>query len=83
MPDYRLTVRLSADLRQRLKKAAQRRGTPESELIREAVEQQLATEGEVLSAFDRLDEAGLIGSVRHAPSDLSTNPEYFEGFGGR
>ena len=83
MPDYRLTVRLSADLRQRLKNAAQRRGAPESELIREAVEQQLAGEAGILSAFERMDAAGLIGMVAQAPIDLSTNPKHFDGFGVR
>ncbi len=83
MNDYRLTVRLSADLRQRLKSAAKRRGTAESEVIREAVERQLATERPMLSAFDRMQESGLIGLVRQAPSDLSTNPNHFDGFGGK
>ena len=31
--------------------------------------------------FDLLSEAGLVGCVKDAPADLSTNPEYMEGFG--
>ena len=31
--------------------------------------------------FDVLNEAGLIGCVKDAPEDLSTNPKYMEGFG--
>lgn len=31
--------------------------------------------------FEILDEVGLIGCVKGAPSDLSTNPKYMEGFG--
>jgi metal-responsive CopG/Arc/MetJ family transcriptional regulator len=81
MNDYRVTVRLSSDLRQRLKSAAKRRGTAESELVREAVENQLATENPEPSAFELMEESGLIGLVRQAPSDLSTNAKHFDGFG--
>jgi predicted DNA-binding antitoxin AbrB/MazE fold protein len=31
--------------------------------------------------FDIFDEAGLVGCVENAPSDLSTNPQHLEGFG--
>lgn len=31
--------------------------------------------------FELLDAAGLIGYVTDAPTDLSTNPKYMEGFG--
>jgi predicted DNA-binding antitoxin AbrB/MazE fold protein len=31
--------------------------------------------------FEMLDEAGLIGCVKGAPADLSTNPKHMEGFG--
>ena len=31
--------------------------------------------------FELLDRAGLIGCVKDAPPDLSTNPQYMEGFG--
>ncbi len=31
--------------------------------------------------FDVLDEAGLVGIVKDAPPDLSTNPKHMEGFG--
>jgi predicted DNA-binding antitoxin AbrB/MazE fold protein len=31
--------------------------------------------------FDVLNEAGLIGSIKDGPPDLSTNPKYMEGFG--
>jgi hypothetical protein len=34
------------------------------------------------SLYDRLAGEGLIGSVGGLPSDLSTNPEHMEGFGG-
>jgi predicted DNA-binding antitoxin AbrB/MazE fold protein len=31
--------------------------------------------------FDVLNEVGLVGSIKDAPPDLSTNPKYMEGFG--
>jgi hypothetical protein len=31
--------------------------------------------------FELLDKAGLIGCIKDAPADLSTNPKYMEGFG--
>jgi predicted DNA-binding antitoxin AbrB/MazE fold protein len=39
------------------------------------------TSDEDRTLFELLDKAGLIGCVKDAPSDLSTNPKYLEGFG--
>ena len=36
---------------------------------------------EGLTLFEMLDKAGLIGCIKDAPSDLSTNPKYMEDFG--
>jgi predicted DNA-binding protein len=81
MKDFRITVRLTAELRQRLKAAARRRGERESDLVRGAVERQLAAEDESLSAYGHAKKAGLIGVVKGASRDLSTNPAHFNGFG--
>jgi predicted DNA-binding protein len=82
MKDDRITVRFPAELRQRLKAAAHRSGTRESELVRAAVERQLAAEGDALTAYKHAKKAGLIGAVQGASRDLSTNPRHFDGFGG-
>lgn len=79
--DVRITVRFPADLRRRLKAAARQSGTKESVLIRTAVERQLNAGEATATAYDRLKKAGLIGIVRGASPDLSTNPRHFEGFG--
>jgi hypothetical protein len=50
-------------------------------LIRKAVEGQLAAEEASLTAYDHAKKAGLIGMVKGAVRDLSTNPKYLEGFG--
>jgi predicted DNA-binding protein len=81
MKDCRITVRFSPELRQRLKTAARRSGQRESDLIRGAVERQLAAESEALTAYEHAKKAGLIAAVRGAARDLSTNRKHFKGFG--
>jgi predicted DNA-binding antitoxin AbrB/MazE fold protein len=31
--------------------------------------------------FEVFDEVGLVGCIKDAPNDLSTNPKYLQGFG--
>jgi predicted DNA-binding protein len=81
MKDHRVTVRFPAELRQKLKDAAHRTRTRESELVRGAVERQLAAEEEALTAYEHVRKAGLIGAVRGAAPDLSTNPRHLDKFG--
>ncbi len=38
-------------------------------------------DGSVRTLYDALSERGLIGFMKDAPPDLSTNPKYMEGFG--
>jgi hypothetical protein len=45
------------------------------------LERYLAAEDRTGSAFEAAEAAGLIGCVRRAPKDLSTNRRHFEGFG--
>jgi hypothetical protein len=71
----------SAELRKRLRSAAARKKTRESDLIRAAVERQLTAEEDELTAYERAKKAGLIGAVRGARRDLSTKARHFEGFG--
>jgi predicted transcriptional regulator len=82
MKDSRITVRLPATLRRRLKQAARSSGTRESDLVRVSVEQRLAGEDDEITAYERFKKAGLIGVVRRASKDLSTNSKHFDGFGG-
>jgi len=50
-------------------------------LVRIALETYLGRGGASHSAYELAQEAGLIGCVRHAPKDLSTNRRHLEGFG--
>jgi predicted DNA-binding protein len=81
MKNYRITVRFPPELHRRLKAAARRSGTRASDLVRGAVELQLAAEEDSLTAYEHAKKAGLIGAVKGTPRDLSTNPKYFKGFG--
>ncbi len=81
MKDYRITVRLTAELRRRLKEAAYLSGTRESDIVRGAVERQFAAADEGITTYERAKRAGLIGAVRGASRDLSRNPKHFDGFG--
>ena len=40
-----------------------------------------ATAEAVTTCYDLAQKAGMIGALKDAPSDLSTNPEHFQGFG--
>jgi predicted DNA-binding protein len=78
MKDYRITVRFPAKLRQRLKAAARRAGTRESDFVRGAVEGQLAIEEDVLSAYEHAKKIGLIGAARGASRDLQYESKTFQ-----
>jgi len=65
----------------RLKERSRVTGSRESQVVREALEQYLSTNHKEQTTYDLLQEAGLIGCVRGAPKDLSTNKRYFKGFG--
>ena len=81
MKEYRLTIRLSSDLRQRVLTAARKTGKPESDVVREALERQLPTSRKRETALDMAKRLGVVGAVTFEERDLSTNPEHLEGFG--
>jgi predicted DNA-binding protein len=82
MRDHRITVRVSAETRRKLKAATRRHGRRESDLVRDAVELRLAAEEGSLTAYEHAKKAGLIGVVEGIVRDLSTNRKHFDGFGG-
>jgi hypothetical protein len=81
MASQRITVRVPATLGVRLRDHSRVKGQTPSDLVRVALENFLVEEGSSGSAYDLAEAAGLIGCVRRAPKDLSTNPRHFEGFG--
>lgn len=81
MRDQRITIRVPESLGTRLRGRARLQGQSESQLVRDALENYLGQGVTPRPAYELADEAGLIGCVRRAPKDLSTNPKHFEGFG--
>jgi metal-responsive CopG/Arc/MetJ family transcriptional regulator len=81
MPDHRISIRVPENLETKLRGRARLKGQSESQLVREALETYLGQEAPARPAYELAEEAGLIGCVRRAPKDLSTNPRHFEGFG--
>jgi predicted transcriptional regulator len=78
MNSERLTIRISDDLKNRVKERAKAAGTDESEIVRLALEQYVTPP---MSAYEAAKRAGLIGIVKGGPTDLSTNKRHMEGFG--
>lgn len=81
MSDGRITFRLEPRLRAKLRRAAKSLGKPESEVVRTAIEKELNAAARPRTFYDALVESGFLGCVPDAPSDLSTNKKYMEGFG--
>jgi metal-responsive CopG/Arc/MetJ family transcriptional regulator len=81
MSSTRITVRVPSALTARLRSHSRAKGTTESELVREALETYLGKTKKERSAYDLAEAAGIIGTARYAPKDLSTNPRHFKGFG--
>jgi hypothetical protein len=81
MASQRITVRVPATLGTRLRDRSRAKGQTPSDLVRVALENYLGAEGGTGSAYELAKAAGLIGSVRRGPRDLSTNRRHFEGFG--
>jgi predicted DNA-binding protein len=81
MASHRITVRVPQTLTARLRSRSRAKGTTESELVREALENYLGHSAGECSAYELAEEAGIIGCLRGAPTDLSTNPRHLRGFG--
>jgi predicted DNA-binding protein len=81
MESRRISVRLPAKTRQRLKDRSRSTGLRESEVVRQALEEHLSKNEPKKTAYDLFLEAGLIGCASGLPSDLATNKRYFKGFG--
>jgi hypothetical protein len=52
-----------------------------SDIVRQAVERQFAAADGEMTALDREKKAGIIGVVKGASPDSSTNRRYMDGFG--
>jgi len=76
-----LSVKVPEALDRRITAAVKRRRMQKSAVAREALERYLDETHEVRRG-SFLDLAGdLIGCVKDAPADLSTNPKHLDGYG--
>jgi len=82
MATDRISIRVSPQIRQGLHEQAALKGRKESEMVREALASYLQERGKPLTCHDLALKAGLIGTVRNGPRDLSTSRSHFRGFGG-
>ena len=81
MADHRISVRIPEHLGQKLRQCAQMKGTPESELVREALDSYLKVPQKLQSAYEAAVALGVIGCAKGLPRDLSNNPKHMKGFG--
>ncbi len=81
MASQRISVRVPASLGTRIRQSSRIKGQTPSDVVRLALENYLVKENSPGSAYELAQAAGLIGCVRRAPKDLSTDPRHFEGFG--
>jgi hypothetical protein len=77
----RINVRVDKRTKQELEAEAREKGVSPSEIVRTILEQHLKDRPKRESCLDIALRIGLIGVYKDTPSDLSTNPEHFEGFG--
>ncbi|WP_254174857.1 CopG family ribbon-helix-helix protein [Planktothrix pseudagardhii] len=82
MPTNSITIPVSETLSEQLKTLAELQDKSEHELIIEALESYIRKFIPEKSCYDLAIELDVIGSVVDLPTDLSTNPDYFNGFGG-
>ena len=81
MASQRITVRVSKTLGALLRDRSRATGQTPSDLVRVALESYLGQGSQPYSAYEAAEKTGLIGCVRHAAKDLSSNRRHFEGFG--
>ena len=72
-----ISLKLPPSLSVRLERVARERGKSKSEIVRAVLEQHLKTE----RPMSALELAGDLVGCGEGPIDLSTNPQYMEGYG--
>jgi hypothetical protein len=72
---------LNSQLEAQLKSIAQLTNKSEQQLIVEALEKHLQELSQPQNCYDLALQLGVIGIAEDLPPDLSTNHDYFEGFG--
>ena len=77
----RINVRVEGRIKQQLEDEARENGVSPSEIVRQVLEAHLRQRTPRESCYDLAKRLGILGVFKDGPPDLSTNPEYMEGFG--
>jgi len=81
MTSNRISVRIPDTLASRLRSRSRAKGRTESEVIRQALEEHLEHSIAERTAFELAEQSGIVGALRKAPKDLSSNRRHFREFG--
>ena len=81
MAGKRISVRIDEHLEKQLKQRAASVRVDESEIVRQALAEFLLRDEPQETAYSLLKKGRLIGIIKGAPTDLSTNKKHFKGFG--
>ena len=76
-----MKINLEPQLEAQLKATAKQINQTEQELITEAITKHLQELNQSENCYDLALQLGVIGRAENLPPDLSTNPNYLEGFG--
>ena len=77
----RINVRVEGTLKQRLEIEATQKGVSPSAIVRQALEEHFGRQTPPENCLQLAERLGILGSIKGLPADLTTNPEYMEGFG--
>ena len=77
----RINVRVEEHLKRQLEAEAREKGVRPSDIVRQALEEHLRRRTPRENCRQLAERLGILGSVKGLPPDLSTNPDYMEGFG--
>jgi hypothetical protein len=77
----RINVRVQGALKQKLEIEAARRGVSPSAVVRQALEEHFDRQASPENCLQLAERLGILGSIKGLPPDLTTNPDYMEGFG--
>jgi len=81
MAAQRLSIRIPEKLQEELDSLAEATGRSESEIVRDALEDYCMRHAAGPTCYDVAQKAGMIGTARNLPHDLSTGTRHKDGFG--
>jgi len=77
----RINVRVESPLRQKLEIEARKKGVSPSAIVRQALEEHFNRQEPPENCLQLAERLGILGCIKGLPPDLTSNPEYMEGFG--